>query len=126
MTEIKLACCPFCGFEPKESDADCIYPVDHSRKVWSLNCYETGGGCGVSVLGSSVGDVIKRWNTRKITQYPIEHSSPKVPGVVTQYAEKVFIWNTIADHRDPEMRVANSLKKAWAHLASHLRIKGVL
>lgn len=63
------------------------------------------------------------------SRYPVNHTNPKIPGAVIQYSEEVFIWHTLKDERtgrDPEMRVANSLKKAWAHLASHLRIKGKL
>lgn len=61
--------------------------------------------------------------------FPINHTNPKIPGVVIQYDLNVFIWHTLEDertHRAPEMRVANSLKKAWAHLGSHLRIRGKL
>lgn len=60
----KLLHCPFCNFVPDEQDDDCIYPSNRERTVWSLNCYETGGGCGASVLGGSEEEVIERWNTR--------------------------------------------------------------
>ena len=56
--------CPFCGSKLDPNDDDCIYPVDRERKTWQLVCYEHGGGCNASVLGSSVEDVIERWNTR--------------------------------------------------------------
>ena len=62
---MKLFPCPFCGFIPDINDDDCIYPINRERTVWNLVCYETGGGCGVSNLGSSREDVIERWNTRK-------------------------------------------------------------
>lgn len=61
---IELKSCPFCGFRPQGDSDDCIYPIDHSRTVWNLVCYETGGGCGASVLGGSAGEVVERWNTR--------------------------------------------------------------
>lgn len=57
--------CPFCKFVPKIEDADCLYPIDRQRSVWNLNCYESGGGCGVSVLGWSKFECIDRWNNRK-------------------------------------------------------------
>jgi hypothetical protein len=129
MTKIHLIDCPFCGFKPDEQNDDCIYPVNRERTVYNLVCYETGGGCGASVLGSDAMDCIDRWNNRKGKKYPIVHTNPKIPGSVVQYDDNVFIWHTLDDalrHREPEMRVANSLKRAWAHLASHLRIRGVL
>lgn len=60
----ELKSCPFCGFHPSASADDCIYPVTADRKVWSLNCYETGGGCGAAVLGGSPEECITLWNTR--------------------------------------------------------------
>lgn len=60
----ELKSCPFCGFHPSASADDCIYPVTADRKVWSLNCYETGGGCGAAVLGGSPEECIALWNTR--------------------------------------------------------------
>lgn len=62
--DVDLKPCPFCGFKPDPNDDDCIYPVDAGRKIWQLVCYEHGGGCNAEVLGSSVEDVIERWNTR--------------------------------------------------------------
>ena len=62
---MRLLACPFCGFEPSTNEDDCIYPVDHERTVYTLVCYEVGGGCGASVLGDSREDVISVWNTRK-------------------------------------------------------------
>jgi hypothetical protein len=59
-----LKACPFCRFTPHHKDADCIYPVNRQRKVWTLVCYETGGGCSASVLGGSPEECIEKWNTR--------------------------------------------------------------
>lgn len=56
--------CPFCGTAVIESDADAVYPINRERTVWNLNCAETWGGCGASVLGDSVAAVIDAWNTR--------------------------------------------------------------
>lgn len=63
--EQNLLPCPFCGFTPDRNDEDCIYPIDREQAVYNLNCYETGGGCSTSILGSSPKDCIKKWNTRK-------------------------------------------------------------
>lgn len=60
--------------------------------------------------------------TDSVKKYPIRHTNSRIPGEVVQYDHDVFIWKTIS----AEMRVANSLKKAWDHLGSHLRIKGVI
>ena len=64
MPKQDLLKCPFCGFRPDRSDIDCVYPVDRERTVYNVVCYETGGGCGASVLGSNADDAIKKWNTR--------------------------------------------------------------
>ena len=61
---IELKPCPFCGFIPVARDADCVYPSDRERRVWSVHCYETGGGCGAEVPGNGPEDSIKRWNSR--------------------------------------------------------------
>ncbi|MGZ8924493.1 MAG: hypothetical protein ACXW2E_01285 [Nitrososphaeraceae archaeon] len=64
MEEENLLNCPFCGFHPDINDEDCIYPLNRERTLWNLVCYETGGGCGASVLGDTKEEVITRWNTR--------------------------------------------------------------
>lgn len=64
MSSKELKPCPFCGFHPSVTDDDCIYPVTMDRKVWSLHCYETGGGCSAAVLGGSPEECIALWNTR--------------------------------------------------------------
>ena len=56
--------CPFCGFVPDVKDGDCIYPVNRERTVWNLVCYDTGGGCGASVLGDSPENAIINWQKR--------------------------------------------------------------
>ena len=61
---VQLKRCPFCGFQPRATDDDCIYPVTQDRRLWSLNCYETGGGCAAEVLGDSPEEVIEKWNSR--------------------------------------------------------------
>ncbi len=71
---MNLLPCPFCGFIPNINDDDCIYPADRPQydketdslyyRVYQLVCYETGGGCGVSILGDSRNDLIERWNKR--------------------------------------------------------------
>lgn len=64
LTGIALKLCPFCGFQPDPEDMDCIYPVDREKTVYSVNCYEVGGGCSASVLGWSIQDAIDNWNRR--------------------------------------------------------------
>ena len=63
MTTNTLLPCPFCGFHPNANDDDCIYPVGRT-KLMQIVCYESGGGCGASVLGDSVDEVIRKWNRR--------------------------------------------------------------
>lgn len=63
--EISLESCPFCGFHPDATDSDCVYPLNKERTLWNLVCYETGGGCGASVIGSSIAEVVSRWNNRR-------------------------------------------------------------
>ena len=67
MRKVKLKKCPFCGFSPNINDDDCIYPMrsDSSFKtIYSINCYETGGGCGTSILGNTQEECIEKWNNR--------------------------------------------------------------
>jgi len=66
--ETELLPCPFCGFTPDINNDDCLYPVTRNNKVFSLNCYMTGGGCGAEMLGASPEDCINKWNTRKPEQ----------------------------------------------------------
>ncbi len=73
---LPLPPCPFCGFIPDVEDEDCIYPasrdfievIENSNKpfytLYSINCYESGGGCSASILGSSKDDVIQKWKMR--------------------------------------------------------------
>lgn len=74
---MKLKPCPFCGFGPDSNDDDCIYPVTGKKikyndndgniieyMIWNINCYETGGGCGVYLIGYSPEDCIEKWETR--------------------------------------------------------------
>jgi hypothetical protein len=71
---VDLKSCPFCGFNLDVNDEDCIYPVGRPMydletdkpmwRVYNIVCYETGGGCGASVLGDSPEDCIDRWNSR--------------------------------------------------------------
>jgi hypothetical protein len=71
--------CPFCGFQPDQNNDDCIYPAERPQydektdsiyyRVYELVCYETGGGCGATILGDSPNDCIKRWNTRMNLSY---------------------------------------------------------
>lgn len=75
MHDTSLLFCPFCGFKPDINDMDCIYPCSRPEfneekneihyRVYNLVCYETGGGCGASVLGDSPEACISLWNTRK-------------------------------------------------------------
>lgn len=67
--------CPFCGFAPSLEDADCLYPATRDKSVWSLNCYETGGGCGASVLADSSDGAIAAWNRRQ--KISIEDALPQ-------------------------------------------------
>lgn len=57
--------CPFCGFQPQLSDGDCLYPSNRERTLWSVHCYEIGGGCGIEgPVCSSAEDAIDFWNRR--------------------------------------------------------------
>ncbi len=72
--KVDLKPCPFCGFKLDVTDDDCIYPADRPQydeetdsiyyRCYQLVCYETGGGCGASVLGTTPEDCITLWNTR--------------------------------------------------------------
>ena len=84
----------------------------------------------VSNLGDDVlRRIVEEWlellGERK---YPIVHRNPNVQGMVLQYDSNVFIWHTLPTKtRGAEQRIANSLKRAWAHRLSHLRaVKGVI
>ena len=68
-TDMILEPCPFCGFIPDSDDDDCIYPIDCERTTYNLVCYETGGGCGASVLGDSKEDVIDKWQRRSTVKH---------------------------------------------------------
>ncbi|MCK9369681.1 hypothetical protein M0R04_07215 [Candidatus Dojkabacteria bacterium] len=71
---IVLKSCPFCGFVLDIEDEDCIYPATRPEYdkntdsmiygLYEINCYEVGGGCGASILGSTPADCINKWNTR--------------------------------------------------------------
>lgn len=61
--------CPFCGLLLDYDDDDCIYPINRERTIYNLVCYEIGGGCGASVLGTSREDAIRRWETRATTPH---------------------------------------------------------
>lgn len=58
----KLKPCLRCGFKVDINDYDCIYPATRDKSVWEINCYETGGGCGLNLLGDSPEDCIEKWN----------------------------------------------------------------
>jgi hypothetical protein len=60
----KIKPCPFCGFQPRAEDPDCVYPVNREKTIWNLVCYTTGGGCDARVLGASAEEVMKKWNRR--------------------------------------------------------------
>lgn len=61
---IELKSCPFCGFKLDPDADDCIYPVNREKTLYNVVCYETGGGCGASVLGWTAEEAICRWNKR--------------------------------------------------------------
>jgi hypothetical protein len=75
MIKMKLLPCPFCGFQIDINDEDCLYPasrpeydvITDSMKygLYEINCYEIGGGCGISIISDSPDNCIKKWNTRK-------------------------------------------------------------
>ena len=65
-----LQACPFCGFQPLLSDPDCLYPANRERTVWSVHCYQSGGGCGASSLAGSKQDAIDKWNRRALRAAP--------------------------------------------------------
>lgn len=79
------------------------------------------GGAGLDIRDRMRAE-IKALRENSKSKYPLVHANLKVPGAVTQYDDEVFIWRTL----EGDMRVAKSLKMAFAHLASHLRIRGVL
>lgn len=67
---IEVLPCPFCGQVPDSTDHDFCYPINVTRKdqprIYRAGCIECAGGCGAEVLGDSVEDAIRRWNTRAI------------------------------------------------------------
>ena len=59
--------CPFCGQFPDSTDCDFCYPIltrKNGTKIYRAGCIESAGGCGAEVLGDSVNDAVRRWNTR--------------------------------------------------------------
>ena len=56
--------CPFCGFRPRITDDDFVYPVVRDKTVWGAHCHESGGGCGASVLADTKENAITKWNQR--------------------------------------------------------------
>jgi hypothetical protein len=71
-SHFKLLACSHCGFAPEPDDGDCIYPVTRDRTLWNINCYETGGGCNVHILGGSPEECVAKWNKRVEFLPPIE------------------------------------------------------
>jgi len=59
--------CPFCGFIPNPDDPDCVYPsyISDGSTIWGYHCYETGGGCSVSVPGKTIQEATDKWETRR-------------------------------------------------------------
>lgn len=59
--------CPFCGNDLNRQDFyhDTVYPVGTTPRLYSINCDEGSGGCGVQILGDNVQAVVRKWNTRQ-------------------------------------------------------------
>lgn len=76
--------CPFCGQEPPEDLSDTLYPSgtvwqDHEEgfrsyasirdqptwaRCYTMNCTTNQGGCGASIDGDSLEEVVAAWNRR--------------------------------------------------------------
>ena len=97
--------CPFCGFQPNVCDDDALYPVGRDRKVWGAHCYETGGGCGASVLGYSPQDAVNTWNKRAS-----QDIVPVVQSLLVAH-EQVLDANTSNDRNEAQARVINIIEQ---------------
>ena len=85
MTQLIAKPCPFCGKEVDLNDIDTLYPTGtvykncadvgrhygsrnhfdylYDGECYVLNCH-TGVGCGASMSGDSVEEVLEQWNRR--------------------------------------------------------------
>ncbi len=64
----KIKPCPFCNKFLDATEGDVLHstpPISGDRRVWTLNCPTSIGGCGASILGDTRDDVVSKWNRRK-------------------------------------------------------------
>ena len=111
-TSAKLLPCPFCDHEVNSGDNDVLHPagiywvesehigrtyvgrnhmlfIDRANECWSVNCAESGGGCGANVIGDSKDEAIGKWNTRA----PQAQQSDHVP--MPQNEDQAFAMQTV-------------------------------
>ena len=62
--------CP-CGVKISEEYIliDSLYPLNRERTKWQLGCAVHNCGCGRYVYGSSVEEVVEKWNNGEIDEY---------------------------------------------------------
>ena len=48
---------------------DSLYPLNRERTQWQLGCAIHNGGCGRYVYGSSIEEVVEKWNNGETDEY---------------------------------------------------------
>lgn len=89
MSEMTVKPCPFCGFEIDLGERDMLVPtsfwkskpngervylgmgrglrtenLSDCNRVWEIRCSFERGGCGATMSGDSITEVINNWNKR--------------------------------------------------------------
>lgn len=65
---MELLHCPFCGNDlMQQKEEETIYSLTRvdASSIYNIVCLPAYGGCDASILGDSVEDCIKKWNSRK-------------------------------------------------------------